>query len=205
MILNLSEIQNNLIWFANTVQEVTSSGGGNTGHNQIAGPDEIISSLLPNGFVVASHIIATIILILCITFLVWKPTKKYLKRRKEAILKDVIEANEQKQLANKNFEESKNVLLESKQTASKMISDALIESESIKNKVEKSTIKKIEHMQKEATEMIDKQKQEAMLGVDKKASLLAIDISEKILSKKIDEKESQKMIDDIILELKSQN
>ncbi len=49
----------------------------------IPGSDEIISQILPNVWVLVAHAIATIILLSLIVWLVWKPTKKYLEKRKK--------------------------------------------------------------------------------------------------------------------------
>lgn len=170
----------------------------------IPGKDDIINAIFPNAWILVAHIIATIILFSLIIYFAWKPTKKYLEKRKKTILKNVEEAEEKNKLANENFELSKNELLESKDAASKIIHNASLEAESIKMKIENNAIKKANFIEKEALENIRKSEQEASLRINKEASILALEAAEILLSKKIDNEENQKMVDDIINNLQKE-
>ncbi len=171
----------------------------------IPGSDEIISQILPNVWVLVAHAIATIILLSLIVWLVWKPTKKYLEKRKNQILKDINEAKEKNDIADKNFEISKKELLESKQAASAIIQNATIEGENIKNKMEQVALKRVSYLESEADHNIKKQEEIASLKMNQKASLLAIDIAETFLNKKIDSDENKKMIDSILKDLSDES
>lgn len=167
--------------------------------------DDIINSIFPNIWALIAHIVATIILFSLILYFVWKPTKKYLEKRKKSILKDVEEAKEKNKLANENFELSKSELLESKEAASQIINKASLEAESIKMKIENNAIKKADFIEKEALENVKKSEQEASLRVNKQASILALEIAEILLSKKMDNDENKKIVDDIIKNLEKEN
>lgn len=167
----------------------------------IPGSDEIVSQILPNIWVLVAHVVATIILLLMVIWLVWRPTKKFLEKRKNQILKDVNEAKENNNNANKNFELSKKELLESKQAASAIIQNATVEGENIKNKMEQAALKRVSYLEKEADYNIKKQEEIASLKINQKASLLAIDIAEGILNKKIDSDENKKLVDQILKDL----
>lgn len=167
--------------------------------------DDIINSIFPNIWALIAHIVATIILFSLILYFVWKPTKKYLEKRKKSILKDVEEAKEKNKLANENFELSKSELLESKEAASQIINKASLEAESIKMKIENNAIKKADFIEKEALENVKKSEQEASLRVNKQASILALEVAEILLSKKMDNDENKKIVDDIIKNLEKEN
>ncbi len=177
----------------------------NNSRPAIPGSDEIISQILPNVWVLVAHAIATIILLSLIVWLVWKPTKKYLEKRKNQILKDINEAKEKNDIADKNFEISKKELLESKQAASAIIQNATIEGENIKNKMEQVALKRVSYLESEADHNIKKQEEIASLKMNQKASLLAIDIAETFLNKKIDSDENKKMIDSILKDLSDES
>lgn len=170
----------------------------------IPSEEDIINAIFPNAWAFVAHIIATIILLSFIIYFVWKPTKKYLERRKKTILKNVEEVEEKNKLANKNFELSKSELLESKEVASQIVHKASLEAENIKTKIENNAIKKADFIQKEAFENIKKNEQEALLRVNKEASILALETAEILLSKKMNDEENQKMVDDIIKNLQKE-
>lgn len=166
--------------------------------------DDIINSIFPNGWALIAHIIATIILFSFIIYFVWKPTKKYLEKRKKTILKNIEDAEEKNKLANENFELSKSELLESRDAASQIIQKASLEAESIKIKIESNAIKKANFIEKEALENVKKNEQEASLRVNKQASILALETAEILLSKKMNNEENQKIVDDIIKNLQKE-
>lgn len=172
---------------------------------EIPGNGEITTSILPNVWVFAAHIVATIILLTFIICMVWKPTKKYLEKRKNKIMQDVNEANQKNIEANKNYEISKKELLESKETASAIIQKATIEGETIKSKMEKTALNRINHLEKEADAHIKKQEELASLKINKEASILALDVAEIFLGEKVNSTENQKMVDSIIKNLEKEN
>lgn len=172
---------------------------------EIPGSGEITTSILPNVWVFAAHIIATIILLTFIICMVWKPTKKYLEKRKAKIMQDVNDANAKNIEANKNFEISKKELLESKETASAIIQKATLEGETIKTKMEKTALNRISHLEKEADAHIKKQEELASLKINKEASMLALDVAEIFLGEKVDSEQNQKMVDAIIKNLEKES
>lgn len=164
----------------------------------------IINAIFPNVWALIAHVIATIILFSLIIYFVWKPTKRYLEKRRKTILKNIEEAEEKNKLANQNFELSKSELLESKDASSQIIHKATLEAESIKIKIENNAIKKANFIQKEALENVKKSEHEASLRVNKEASILALETAEILLSKKMNNEENQKIVDDIIKNLQKE-
>ena len=166
----------------------------------IPGKDEIFSLLIPNIYVLVSHLIATIILLTTIICLVWKPTKKYLAKRKEQILEDVNKAEEQKLLAAKNLEKSNQQLMDSKMQALQQFNEEMAKIEEKKiiayQEIEDDKVKY--NLQKE------QDKQKMINDFDKKVSELAIDVAEVFLSEKIDKNKNQKIIDSILKDLKKE-
>ncbi len=170
-------------------------------NSTIPNAEEIINKLFPNVFVFIAHTIATILLLVSIIFLVWKPTKKYIERRTQEIQKNIKEAEESRENANKNLEESKQKILESKITASQIIENAELEAEEKRKKIEKAAMNKASHIEKESLTQLKKQEQELSERMNLEVSKLALETAEIFLSKKIDEQENKKIIDNIINDL----
>lgn len=172
-------------------------------NSQIPGAEEIINKLFPNLYVFISHVIATIILLTLLIYLAWKPTKRYIEKRTLEIQKDVIATEKARIDAEKNFENSKKHLLESKETAMQILENAEFEAEEKRKKIELAAINKANHIEREGLSQIKKQEIELSKRMNLEVSKLALETAEIFLSKKIDEDENKKIVDKIVSDLTS--
>lgn len=163
--------------------------------------EDIINQIFPNLWVFIAHIVAAIILFALVIYFAWKPTKKYLEKRKKEIQKDVDAAEQSKLESEKNLEASKQQLLDSKTTAGQIIETAQIEAIDIKNKSEKEAVRKANLIEKQTDDYIRKQEKELSERVNLEVSKLALDTAEIFLGKKIDKEANKEIVDQIVDEL----
>lgn len=173
--------------------------------NESAAPDGsvIVNQLFPNLWVFIAHIVATLIIIGAIIWFAWKPTKEFLKKRKDVIEKNVVESKEARIEANKNLEISKQELLDSKQTAREIINNATLEADELRKDIEKKAKNRAAFIEKEATENIKKQENELNKKINSQVFDLAFDTAEVLLGKKINKTENKDLVDSIIKDLES--
>lgn len=164
--------------------------------------EDIINLLFPNIWVFLAHVLATIVLLVVVIWLAWKPTKKYLQKRKEVIQKEISEAEDKNKLATENFEKSKMEIMESKITANSIVEGATLEAQQLKIKMEKEAIKSSEQIKLEANVAIKKQEKDMQAKIRDEVSDLAFAAAESLISKEIDRESNQKIIDQIIKEFK---
>ena len=167
----------------------------------IPGNEPIINQIFPNVWVFVSHVLATVLLLILLVKLAWKPTKKYIEKRTLEIQKELLETQKSRIEVDKNIEMSKMKLLESKEVASKILEDAEFEAEEKRKKIESAAINKANHIESETLSQIRKQEDEMIKRVNLEASKLALEAAEVFLSKKVDDEENKKIVDKIIEDL----
>lgn len=173
--------------------------------NESAAPDGsvIVNQLFPNVWVFIAHIVATLIILGAVIWFGWKPTKEFLRKRKDVIEKNVVESKEARIEANKNLEISKQELLNSKQTAREIINNATLEADELRKDIEKKAKNRAAFIEKEATENIKKQENELNKKINSQVFDLALDTAEVLLGKKINKTENKDLVDSIIKDLES--
>ena len=123
-------------------------------------PDEILNSLLPNGWVFLAHIIASIILIVILFKLVYKPASKAIQKRKDHINQQIAEASNAKKQADMALATANNL----KEQA---IGEATIIAANAKNKASLILQEAKAHAKEEAKQM--KKQAKVQLAREEKA------------------------------------
>lgn len=161
----------------------------------------IINQLFPNVWVVVSHVVATVLLLTLVIYLAWRPTKRYIAKRTDEIQKNMDLAEKARIEAEKNLEESKTKILESKDTAAHIIDVAEFEANEKRKKIESAAMNKASHIERECLSQLKKQELELSKRMNLEVSKLALETAEIFLSKKFDEQENKKLIDKIVGDL----
>lgn len=166
-------------------------------------PDEkaVINDIFPNIWVLISHIIAFVILLILVIFLAWKPTKKYIKKRSEEIQKNYKLAEELRLEFEQKVEVSNQKIIDSKITAANIIHLAEVEAKQKQKEIEIEAINKANNIEKEKKEQLLKQEQELKKNFNYEASKIAIETVEIFLSKKINDTNDLEFINNIVNDL----
>lgn len=165
--------------------------------------DEIVNNLFPNIWVFVSHVLAFSLLLCIFLFLLWKPLKRYLKQRHEAINKDIKDAADLKKSADEVLNKANIELQESKTKAIAIIKTANDEAKLITQTAQEIADKKLEEKLKEADSNYAKQIRVLKENLETKTTELALDAVQEFLRKKISEKENKELIDQIIKDIKN--
>lgn len=164
--------------------------------------EDITTNLLPNIWIFISHLIAFIVLLIVITFLVWKPTKKFLTKQKSFVNKTLDDAKKTNDEANNNLniakqnkikaiEEANSILKEAHDSASKIIDHAKDDAKKEALKIIEKTNFYLEHEKK----IMKKDYQQNVIGT-------ALDIVENVFSNEKNDKNKQKYINHILNRIK---
>ncbi|MEF9985242.1 MAG: hypothetical protein RSA40_02670 [Malacoplasma sp.] len=164
--------------------------------------DEIINLLFPNIWVFLAHIAASVILILLIVFLAWKPTQRYLDKKKTFLSKEVDEIETKSKETEINLENSKAKILEAKNIGNSIIFEANIESEKIKTNAQIESTQIFNSLKKEAEISIKKQEIEMSKKLNNQVIDLVFDATNSLLLEKINKDSNLKIVNKIIEDLK---
>ena len=164
--------------------------------------EDITTNLLPNIWIFISHLIAFIVLLIVITFLVWKPTKKFLAKKKSFINKTLDDAKRTSNEANnslnisrlnkiKAIEEANTILKKAHDDASKIIDHAKNDAKKEALKIIEKTNSCLEHEKK----IMKKDYQQNVIGT-------ALNIVENVFSDEKNDRNKQKYINHILNKIK---
>lgn len=160
--------------------------------------DDIIGKLIPDLWSFLVQFIAFIVLIIVVTFLIYKPVKKMLNKRKEHIEKTIKDANEQLfDAKNKNAEASQNIK-NSYAEADKIISNAKKEAKKQSEVILNDTEEVLKAKKKQADADIEKAKQLAKEEIKKDAVEIAYLMSEKILEREVKREDDDRIINSLL-------
>ena len=164
--------------------------------------EDITTNLLPNIWIFISHLIAFIVLLIVITFLVWKPTKKFLTKKKSLINKTLDDAKKISDEANNNLNISKQSKINAIEEANMILKNAHNNASKIINHAK-------DDAKKEALKIIERtnfylEHKEKIMKNDYQQNVIktALNIVENIFSDEKNDKNKQKYINDILNKIK---
>ena len=164
--------------------------------------EDITTNLLPNIWIFISHLIAFIVLLIVITFLVWKPTKKFLTKKKSLINKTLDDAKKISDEANNNLNISKQSKINAIEEANMILKNAHNNASKIINHAK-------DDAKKEALKIIERtnfylEHKEKIMKNDYQQNVIktALNIVENIFSDEKNDKSKQKYINDILNKIK---
>ncbi len=163
----------------------------------------VLDLLLPDVGVFITHVVATLFLILIIFYLVWKPTKSSLSKRKEYIQSKIDEANKAKSEALKNFQDSESLKIKAFSDANEIIDHAIKKAETDKEKILSEARKISNNMLNQASEEILKMRILNEKNIKKQVLNIAFEASKFFLKDKINREESDEYVDEFIKKLDS--
>ena len=158
----------------------------------------VVNSLFPNLWVFITHIIAAVVLVVIMTWLVWKPTKQSIQKRHDYIAKQIADAQQAKETANMELNEANQLKVTALSQAMTITTQAKAEAFGIieKAKIEaKQTANKIVN---DAKDDVEKEKRHARENEQDNIINIAFNVAESVLNKEVDKQDKDKYIDDLL-------
>ncbi|WP_381414829.1 F0F1 ATP synthase subunit B [Spiroplasma endosymbiont of Anurida maritima] len=162
---------------------------------------EIINQLFPNLWMFISHIIATVILLLLLAKLVYRPFRKSMHDRREYIRSLIESAVEKQATANINEKKSKDKIVDAKSQASQIVLDAQSKALKTEEEILKEAKNKYQQMLDDAKFNIEKEQKQLETKIKQEIVDVAFSTAEKILEKEISADKHKKLIDESINEI----
>ena len=163
--------------------------------------EQITEKLFPNVWALIAQLISFLILVIGMIFLVYKPVKKYLTKRREILDNEVKETEENKNKALNNVLTSEKEIASSKQKAKTIINNAEISASKKRDEIIENAKIEAKDIIKDANIAADKIKEDAKLELKNQIVDTALKASKKVLEREVSEKDNEKIIDDFISQL----
>ncbi|WP_416371464.1 F0F1 ATP synthase subunit B [Mycoplasma putrefaciens] len=162
------------------------------------GVPDIVSALFPNLPNFIAHVLATIVLVVILSELVYKPFRQAVDKQRDKINEILSDAIEKQSQANTQIQQA-NLLLEDAKTESlSIIKTAKIDAEAQKNQILNSATTQARNIQNQAKTSIAQERLKAESEIKQTIVNLAFDAAEKILNKEIDKQTNKQLIDEFI-------
>ena len=163
--------------------------------------EQIIEKLFPNVWALIAQLISFLILVIGMIFLVYKPVKKYLTKRREILDNEVKETEENKSKALNNVLTSEKEIASSKQKAKTIINNAEISASKKHDEIIENAKIEAKDIIKDANIAADKIKEDAKLELKNQIVDTALNASKKVLEREVSEKDNEKIIEDFVSQL----
>lgn len=171
--------------------EVVAQENNNSLQDQIT---ELFAKLLPNLWIMLATLISLIILLIVLTFFVYKPTKKMIEKRKQFIQSNIDAAVQSREKA-LDLEKTKNQqLIESRLTANEIVHKARLESEKMLLAYTDNAKNESKKILDNAYQSIKLQQEKFQKESQKEIMDVAVKIAEKILEEKLTVKDEKKIL-----------
>lgn len=159
---------------------------------------EIINSLFPNPFVFVAHIIASIVLIVILLWLVYKPASKAIQKRKDYINQQIADADNTKKQADFALVKANKFREQAISEATIITSDAKNRANLIIQKAKENAKEEAKQIKQQVKAQLVKQEKKLRKDIHNKIVETAFVVAEEIIKKNISSTEKQKYVDDIL-------
>lgn len=163
--------------------------------------DEIITGLIPNFWAFLIQLLSLIVMIVAVIYLGYKPLKKYLDKRSDAMHDEVEEAFKNNEISKKNLLDSEKNIVQAKKDAADIIDAAKETAKKERSNILKEAENEANKIRKKADLDIKRKEEEAQEAIRSHIINVALDASKNVLQREINEKDDQKIIDDFIKEM----
>lgn len=158
----------------------------------------VVNNLFPNLWVFLTHIIAAVILVVLMTWLVWKPTKNSLQKRHDYIAKQISEAQQAKETATIELNEANQLKVNALSQAMTITTQAKAEAFGIIEKARLEAKQTANKIVNDAKADVEKEKRDARANVQDNIINIAFNVAESVLNKEVEKQDKDKYIDDLL-------
>lgn len=158
----------------------------------------VVNNLFPNLWVFLTHIIAATVLVVIMTWLVWKPTKNSLQKRHDYIAKQIADAQQAKETATMELNEANQLKVNALSQAMTITTQAKAEAFGIIEKARLEAKQTANKIVNDAKEDVEKEKRDARANAQDNIINIAFDVAESVLDKEVTKQDKDKYIDDLL-------
>ncbi len=158
----------------------------------------VINNLFPNLWVFLTHIIAAVILVVVMTWLVWKPTKNSLQKRHDYIAKEIADAQIAKEAATMELNEANQLKVDAMSQAMTITTEAKAEAFTIIENARLEAKQTANKIVTDAKEDVEQQKRDAKANAQDNIINIAFNVAENVLNKQVSQQDKDKYIDDLL-------
>jgi len=159
---------------------------------------EVVNNLFPNLWVFIAQLISAAILIVVMTWLVWKPTKAMLQKRHDFIAKEIEDAMVAKETATVQLNEVNQLKVEALSQAMGITTQAKAEAfeiiEQAKAEAKATAIK----IKSNAKKDIEQEKLDVRANAQDNIINIAFEIANSVLKKEVSKQDKDKYIDELL-------
>ena len=158
----------------------------------------ISQKLIPNLLSFVVQFLSFLVLVIVVFVFAYKPVKKILKKRADYVENEIKEARENNLVAQKNVDEAKEMVAQSKVRASEIIKNAEKQGQEKYDAIILQAKSDVEEMKVGAQEDIERAKEEAIKDIHDEMVKVALSASEEILKREVDTKDNKRLAEDFI-------
>ncbi|WP_338985194.1 F0F1 ATP synthase subunit B [Spiroplasma endosymbiont of Diplazon laetatorius] len=164
----------------------------------VAGIPNVIENLFPNLANFIAHVLSTIVILILLTKLVYKPFREMIKERRKKINELLDDAAHKQAQANKNNKVASKFLDTAKEESKEIINSAKLEADDLKLEIIENARIEATNIQTHAKKAIDFERNEMQEQMRQEVIDLAFVAAEKIMNENISKEKNEKMIKDFI-------
>ena len=161
----------------------------------------INKNLIPNWASFVVQFAALVIMILVVFFVAYKPVRKMLQKRADYVENNIRESELAKAEAEKNAQESKELLIASKKEASEIVASAKVTAVDNQKAMLEETQLEISKMKTQAEADIERSKLEAKEEIRQEMVSVALAASEEVLKREVNEKDNARLVEIFIKDM----
>lgn len=158
----------------------------------------VVNNLFPNLWVFLTHIIAAVVLVVLMTWLVWKPTKQALQKRHDYIAKQISDAQLAKETATMELNEANQLKVNALSQAMTITTQAKAEAFDIIEQAKLEAKQTASKIVTDAKEDVEKEKRNARANAQDNIVNIAFDVAESVLGQEIKKADKDKYINDLL-------
>ena len=158
----------------------------------------ISQKLIPNLLSFVVQFLSFLVLVIVVFVFAYKPVKKILKKRADYVENEIKEARENNLVAQKNVDEAKEMVAQSKVQASEIIKNAEKQGQEKYDAIILQAKSDVEEMKVGAQEDIERAKEEAIKDIHDEMVKVALSASKEILKREVDTKDNKRLAEDFI-------
>jgi F-type H+-transporting ATPase subunit b len=164
----------------------------------INGVPDVVKDLFPNLPNFIAHVISTIIILLVLAKLVYKPFRKTVENRRTKINELLDDAAYKQTLANKDRHDAKKILNDAKKESQDILQSARLEADRSKTSIISSARDEASNIQAHAKNAINQERKEAQDQIKQQVISLAFTAAEKVLEQNVSGPQNEKLIKEFI-------
>lgn len=159
---------------------------------------DVQGSLFPNPLTMVIQLLATLVIFLAVKKWLWKPIRKIIAKRSDAMQEALDNAFKENEKANENLKEAKEELIKATNSSKEIIDAARKEATNLKNEILASAKKEAQNKLDEAENKIEQRKNEVKDELHDEMVEVAMAAVSKLMEDKATSKDDEKAIEKYI-------